>query len=558
MGFTALNLSGVSNPAYIQRACLDPTTGLLTVYFSQPTDACGSFSEQILYGRDDIANPFVYLGKNSNPAAVSLTVTLPNKKQWQVYLVTRYSCGSTDTFSSNYIYIDNTPPSLLNLDSVSIEKNSQQIIAGWSMAPEPDVMGYSIFKVDPGTGNNILLKDTASLFYRFSTSTFNSVNTSNRIAIAVFDSCYNGGVISNYHSPVLASFSMSANANYRCTKKFTFSWSQYIGWSADHYSVWFEQAGSGVWVYLGDVTNTSYIFDIPTLNESYRFFVRAHKSSGPGGITSSSNIISVSLPGHPKPSQNEIGHVSVINSNTIEITGKWTSSFPGYTGELYYSDNGFMWNKLQNTNNNFITTQNNLLVNNQNYYYKNIVFNPCGDACDTSETHASILLSRNGNQTNWSPYTPWQPTVINNLEKKTNIDLFWGGVYSGTNNSYLLSDTTQGVCYRIKAVKENNEDSAFSNIICLTVKDTTLIPSGFNPEGNNKRFAIVNPNIAAGQSTMSVFDRWGGKLWEGDALLGWDGKTKEDLLPTGLYIYKVVIKRPVKNELYAGTVFLMR
>lgn len=81
------------------------------------------------------------------------------------------------------------------------------------------------------------------------------------------------------------------------------------------------------------------------------------------------------------------------------------------------------------------------------------------------------------------------------------------------------------------------------------VKDTTLIPSGFNPEGNNPRFKIVNPNISDGQAVMSIYDRWGGKLWEGDALQGWNGTYNGDVLPMGLYIYKVVLRRPVKNEL---------
>jgi gliding motility-associated-like protein len=483
---------------------------------------------------------------------------LPNKKQWQIYLVTRHACNLTDTLSSNYALIDNTPPALLDLDSVSVDLSTQKIIAGWAKAPEPDVMGYSIFKVDPSTGNNILLKDTSSLFYRFTTSTFNSGNTSNRIAIAVFDSCSNGGIICNYHSPIFTSFDMSSNTNYRCTRKFTFSWTPYVGWSPDRYGVWVEIAASGQWVYLGDVKNTSYTFNIPQLFQNYRFFVRAFKSPGNSAVTSTSNTISVSLPGYPKPIQNEIGHVSVLNGNTIEITGKWSSTNPGYTGELYYSENGFTWNKLQNTTNTFNAAHKNLFVSSQKYHYKNIVFNPCGEPCDTSPIHTSILLSRLGLGLFWNSYDAWFPLVKQSLEEKSKVELLWNGLYTGTNNSYFLNDTSQGLCFRVLANKNNGQDSAFSNVLCISVIDTTLIPSGFNPEGSNPVFKIVNPNIEKGQAVLSIFDRWGGKLWEGDALSGWNGQASNNLLPAGFYVYKVVIKRKEKNELFAGTVFLIR
>ena len=502
--------------------------------------------------------PFIYLSKTTSNSGPSISVTLPNKKQWQIYIVTRYGCNLTDTFSSNYVLIDNTPPALLNIDSVSVEMSSQQIVAGWSAAPEPDVMGYSIFKVDPGTGNNILLKDSSTLFYKFSTSTFNSNSTGNRIAIAVFDSCTNGGVICNYHSPSVLSYNMTTNLNYRCNKKFTFSWTPYVGWTADRYGVWYEVNSSGNWIYLEDVTNTTYTFDIPQLDKNYKFFIRAFKTPGSGGITSTSNIISVALPGHPKPTFNEIGHVSVTNNNSLEITGKWNNPASGYTSEIFFSDDGFMSNKLQNTKTLYNIKHSGLLVSQQRYYYKNIVFNPCGEACDTSETHSSIVLRRNGNNMSWDEYSPWFGSLLYNLEKKSNNDIRWSIEFNGSNNNYILTDTSVGLCFRVKAVKDNNDDSAFSNTICLFVKDTTLIPSGFNPEGNNPRFKIVNPNISAGQAVMSIYDRWGGKLWEGDALQGWNGTYNGDVLPMGVYIYKVVLRRPVKNELFGGTVYLIR
>jgi len=253
-----------------------------------------------------------------------------------------------------------------------------------------------------------------------------------------------------------------------------------------------------------------------------------------------------------------LGHVTVLNNNTLEITGKWSAVSSGYNASLYFSDDGFVWNKLQNTNTVFSINHNNLQVAETQYYYRNIVFNPCQEACDSSVVHSNIVLTRSGFSTNWNPYKPWASPLNNSLQKKSNTELYWTSVYTGSNTTYFLPDTGLGVCFRVKATKNTNDDSSLSNLICLFVRDTTLIPSGLNPEGNNPIFKIVNPNIAPGQSVMSIYDRWGGKLWEGDALQGWNGKYNGDFLPMGMYIYKVVVKRKEKNELFSGTVFLIR
>jgi hypothetical protein len=91
---------------------------------------------------------------------------------------------------------------------------TQLVFGGWTTPPDADIMGYSLFKVDPVSGSNSVIDEKNVLTYTFVTTTFNSATLGNKLAIAAFDSCKNGGIISAFHSPVL--LSVSTPSNYRC------------------------------------------------------------------------------------------------------------------------------------------------------------------------------------------------------------------------------------------------------------------------------------------------------------------------------------------------------
>lgn len=526
-------------------------------------DGCGSFNRYVLYGRDNIINPYQALATQTNRTAGSISTTLPNLRRWELFVVARYACNGTDTLVSDTIFVDDQPPALLNPDSVSVDMATQLVVAGWTRAPEPDVMGYSVFKVDPGTGNNILINEIDSTDYRFNVSTFNSTNPNNRIAIAVFDSCRNGGIISNYHSPVCVSYSWTGNTNYRCDRRFTFGWTPYVGWTTDHYSIWYMDDVNNTWNHVADIpgNSTSYTFNIPNLNRTYRFFVRSHRTSSPTVFTSTSNIIQVPLPGHPEPAFNNIGHASVISNQSVEVTGVWDRPGAGYTARLESSTDGSTWNTAFNiSNTSFRYTFNNLNTAASTYHYRIVVINPCNEPVDTSEEHETIRLQRTGVNLNWNPYQPYLSASDEALYQRIKGSSTWNNT-GGNGGFHMLTDTSQPECFRVIAyntIAGNRTDTAYSNEVCIRVVDTTLIPSGFNPEGNQKRFQIVNPNLEPGQAIMIIYDRWGGKIWEGEALNGWDGFINQQPAITGIYVYQVRITRIEKRELYNGTLMLLR
>lgn len=555
---------GMTNPPVILRACMDRVTGEVTIYLKPSSDACNSFVFYNLRGRDDIANPFVTLTTEYTQSVTEIKYTLPNKKKWQLYLQAYANCLG-DTLYSDTIFIDDTPPTNIEPDSVSIDEASQQVIAGWTSPPEPDVMGYSIFKVDPSNGNNILIDEQNVLSYKFTTATFLSTNGNNRMALAVYDSCRNGSLISNYHSPMLLT---GAAANYKCDKNYVLSWTNYIGWNNQEYDILVKTASAPVWVKVATVaagTNT-YTYTIPQLGETYSFMVRVHKTGST--ITSSSNKLVVTFADFIKASNFEIGHVSVLDDSKIEITGSYSSSTDLSEVLLQSKPTNFTnWSTLGSYPGNqgkFSYIDINKQAQNTQYSYRLVAKNICDNEYDTSKVHHSILLKRTYQNLDWNSYTGWASEAYeHNLAVYSKISFTWNTESTFPDSTYFIADTSKANCYRIIAIKRNNSganiDTAYSNQICIIVFDTTLVPTAFTPEGLNPYFKIINPNLQPGQAIMYIYDRWGGKLFEGDALIGWDGKdTKGVYLGPGFYPYLIKISTIEKKSVEKGTIMLLR
>jgi gliding motility-associated-like protein len=547
------------------RACLDPITSIVTLYISPSSDACGSFSSYRLYGRDNAISPFQLLYHGGIAGSTSLSAALPNKKRWELFVSARFACNGTDTLNSDTVFVDDQPPALLLLDSVSVDLTSQQVVAGWKKAPEADVMGYSVFKVDPGTGNNVLVKDTAALGYRFLTSTFDSRNQGHKISIAVFDSCKNGGVICPPHSPVFASINPAENTQYRCSRKVLLRWTAYVGWPVDHYEIWCASSKNNLFFKAGSVAGDTlrFVHSLPELNYTYTYFVRAFKSAATG-ITSSSNVVLFSATGFNKPTNNEIGHASVVSDGRIEVSYTWNPPSPsGFKALLQFREYASTAWITANSNlplGGGRTVLSNLETQKQRYVFRVLAQNPCGEGYDTSVNHISLLLTKTANNAQWFDYQPYNPNY-QVVEERNKQGSTWNAV-GGPSSPYYITDTTKALCYRVVAYKtdagNNRIDTAYSNEICLRVYDTTLVPNAFSPEGNNKVFRIVNPNIERGQATMHIYDRWGGKLWQGEALDGWNGEALGQPVIQGFYVYKIEIYRPEKRELFQGTLMLIR
>lgn len=571
------NLFAVVVPATVYRACLDRPTFTLTVSLSPPSDACGSFSYHRLYGREDAISPWKLLKQVSILNTYNISTTLPNTKSWEIYISTSFACNGTDTLNSNHVFVDNTAPGQFEPDSVSVEFGSQKVIAGWRKPSDPDILGYSLFKLLGG--GNALIKDTFSTFYRFDTATFNPRTGNNSFCIAAFDSCLNGGLLSNYHSPI--KLLVSKNTKFWCNKNTNLTFSKYIGWLASKYSIWRYCISDNRWSFLGDVPAdlvndpATYSFTDGTyeLNKSYLYLVRAHKSGGTPTSSSNSVFVDYTSSANSKPITLITG-ASVIGNDNVSLDAIWKKDGPSSTLSIEKYAGG-VWSSIYSTPTAGNVSHNDLSTktNQDIAEYRLIRTNDCGIKDDTSYTHKTMLLNDNQKVMSWNAHVGWANAALStdfdyHLEIKNGFT--WNPLYSGKNNSFTLPNNLYG--WQTLRVKIYSNDGIFplnyelySNEKTVYLGfdssrfDTTLIPSAFNPMGINRVFKISNPAISAGESTMTIFNRWGEIIFQGDALVGWDGSEKSgQLVPQGTYVYLIQASYRNKKTRHSGTLLLLQ
>ncbi len=559
-------LKAVTNPVHINRACLDRVTKTLTIEIVASTDVCGSFTEYVVYGRESALQPYIKLHSHGVLNSTSITVVLPNNKNWEVYISTRFACNGIDTLNSNSVIVDDTAPGLLDIDSVSINLYSQKMYVGWSKAIENDVKGYTLFKVDPTTGINSVIKTLNTTSDSFDLMTFNPANAGNKISIAVYDSCNNEGIISNPHTPVHLSYN-SLIFNDLCDKKLRIEWTPYTApnWTVSSYEI-IAGLSLSTMTYKQNVGSGVRSFDLPIIEpgKNHYVYIRAKNSNG---FTSSSNLLIINTKANPRTLNLDIGHVTFKDNATNEISIKYNSSIKDSIQNinLYARKQGDLsWNSIFNAkpSTSLFFVQHNCENTKYIYEYYCSATNICNDSFQNSSIYPSILLNKNSFVFTWNNNTTWN-TKDNILELYTNTGL----PISKTNNDTYVANLAEPLVwtkYQIKVFKKNLAgivlDSSLSNPQYHLVFDTTLVPNSFHPQGaQNNIFRITNPNLLKGEASMNIYNRYGQKIFKGEALEGWDGKHMDKYVPHGTYVYKIIVERRDigKQEILQGVVHII-
>ncbi len=86
------------------------------------------------------------------------------------------------------------------------------------------------------------------------------------------------------------------------------------------------------------------------------------------------------------------------------------------------------------------------------------------------------------------------------------------------------------------------------------------IPNAFSPngDGNNDVWAVLGDSVRI--NSITVFNRWGEKVFEADSNTGWDGTYQSQLQPAGVYVYYIKCSDLLTTEPrhYKGSLTLLR
>lgn len=566
---------GVETRPKMRRACLNRTDSTLYLLWNPPTDNCGTFTHFNIYGRDNILNPFEFMGTVNTFSINNLTLKLRNLKSWEFYLVYHKACNGIDSIFSDTVVIDNTAPSNSDIDSVSIDLATQKTIIGWSTNSSTDVKGYFIYYI---TGTNSIINSTDKLFYTDNDINRDPSTGAFKYGIAAFDSCDNTSLISVPHT------TMFLQSNYdQCKKTISLQWTPYVGWAVSDYDIYLK-INSGNYTKIGTVVSNinQFTYNFNAFGSTYCFFIRAKKQGS--SITSSSNV-SCSNTNSIVATKNSYVAKASVQRGIVELVlvtplGSSVQKINIYKAT---STGSFSLWQTQNTTGGVVNLiDNNVSVGTYTYSYYFTTEGPCNLIFDTSQIATTILLNvvfvnPGDQQLSWSLYDKFAKLTENQQVLLSNDPSFdksspWNilNTSSNTSNSYadntVLSSTQQIICYCIRAIENNpnptynRKDTSYSNIECVTSDPIVYFPNAIQINGFNTIFYPKGAFIDYTQSTFMIYDRWGQILYEtNDITKGWDGSANGDFVQSDVYAYKAKIVGLNGKVLYFdGTITVLK
>jgi hypothetical protein len=464
---------------------------------------------------------------------------------YRVEIADASGCNSVSNVSGSLLR-DFTPPIPPSIDSVSINNVTNQTIIGISPSISGDAAAFVIYS--PPTGSTTLLAiDTlpgnTNVLYPVATSSPNS--SSGTFSIASVDSC------GNISTSIPRQNTMFLNNTYSiCGKSVLLGWNPYLNMKGGllHYKIYMSING-GAYSIVGNTTQPSYTQFNLIPNKTYSFFVRAFNNGET--ITSTSNIISFFTDNQSQPSYVYIKSVSVQESQDI-IIGIKADSTKYFRGIAVYRalDVAGPFDLLGSINangtTNYVISDNNVETSERTYYYKAVIIDSCGLETVTSNVSRSIVLEAksNSNRTNtlaWIDYESYLGTVVSYNIYRSVDDVFNPAPIANVSGSLttFVDDVIELVpnqgrfSYYVQAVEGTGNPFGVmalsnSNIVDTYHTDSIFVPNAFVPKGVNKVFLPMTQYVEKTEYKLSIYDRWGLKIWEtADDSEGWDGEKME-------------------------------
>lgn len=540
---------------------------IVTVSFDDFLDPCGSHVHRILYGSID-NGPFLpydtIFNLNSNQMLVKLFNDLPDVDTKRSFFITTfYGCGGTDTLNTDTVFVDQQQPDDLQIDSVSVDIATQQVLIGWTRSQSADTEGYRIYEYNNAVYS--LIDETPFTQYSLTGTTGNQTRT---YGLAAYDSCRNFSPFLDRHKPIHLQLSFDT-----CSRQIDLSWTSYEGFPTDDYKVIQNLNNSG-WTTLhtqaGNSANYNSLNPQFDLGDTVCLAVRTNNAIEPS-ISTTSNVLCVHSRELEKPLQFELTKVTVLDDRLVEVHLE-TNVHPDYPIANIYRgstpNNLTIQEALTIGTNNLVWEDNTIDVDEEIRYYSLELLNKCNETILWSDTSRNVRLQLDDSGDplahSWNKYTAWS-TGVNyyDLEESTNNGFTWNIVVPSltptTTNTHTPTPTESAdPCYRIVGYRS---DGVFtrSNWTCSSAPFRVWIPNGVNPKSENNRFNIVTTGVDLENSRYQIYTRWGQRIYSSSLASSWDLTYNNSPVPPGVYLYVVdVLSQDGQRQQFNGEVVVLQ
>ena len=568
------HLLSIDKPVFIKKICLNRADSTAVILWSNQEDNCLSFEKHIIYGSEDAVSAFNVIQTIVNPLQQTTQIKLPNLKQWSFFIVSEFDCNG-QRLTSDTLSIDIEQPQEWEVDSVSVDLFTQQVVVGWSPHPARDKDGYIVYYV--GTSNQ-LVADTKGLTIKdgdFSDPT----KKAESYALATYDSCRNTSPISPGHTTIYLEGTYDT-----CNRTMLLKWSRYKGYNNEKYVIKYTHDLTQDFVILDSVNFSANEFNINNLiaDTTYLFQVQMKVNYLGKLITSSSNIFSIKT-SKTQSAENLIHFVSVTEDKQIHI--RFHTALDRGKVQLL-KKNTDIWSVIFEDNAVNGKTYNivdpSVNTDKRSYTYRITHMDQCNNPIitDSSLEVSSILLKGNeiiGQRTEllWNNHIFFLGSEYNEIiqTKRTPVPVrsTWNFISQlpPTLSAYIdphTGDESQyNICYAILAKGYSQDfdiaDTAYSNSVCFVRELMVYFPNAFAPLGINTSFKAYGVGINESESLLDIYNRWGEKVYTTPYLYtGWNGQDFNGYdVPQGPYFYTAyVVGNKGERKEFKGIVNLIR
>lgn len=102
--------------------------------------------------------------------------------------------------------------------------------------------------------------------------------------------------------------------------------------------------------------------------------------------------------------------------------------------------------------------------------------------------------------------------------------------------------------FALLVADENGCTDSITAIIEVDPEFIIEVPSGFTPNGDGVNDFLRPLSNEAIEFEMSVFNRWGERVYEGEGMPGWNGIFRNEVQPIGTYVYYIRYERVSNGE----------
>lgn len=478
------------------------------------------------------------------------------------------------------VYSDTKSPYQPFVDSISVLPNGN-VILSWRIPKDEDLIDYVIYQAQTNSVTGTITYPPIDTVNGRPSSSYIFTNTvaageSLALFVAGLDSCGNIGTYDNLPK------TMALGVNYdSCKFESRLFWNEYKNMpngGVTEYRIYYAVNG-GSFTSVGTSTAPAFIHLGVNPGQNICYYVRAFNKNK--SISSSSNRICFFSSQAKAPAFLYMRSATVLKENSVTISLFLDTLETCKAITIERSDDGLSFKQVGYLPiitgvPNYTFTDDSAKSSQYSYYYRALVIDNCGNQRTPSNISRTMLLKIEEDKElifnkhlSWNSYAGFAGgvsgyniyRVVNEAEPGEAITSL--GLFATDYLDNMQDEAPKGskVQYIVEAVEGIGNPYGFyetsrSNARDVYMEGRVFVPDAFVPAGVNKKWLPVTHFIDKSEYKVTVFNRWGNKLFETtDDTQGWDGGGAE----YGIYVYLITYKNSRgEYEELKGTFLLMR